>query len=574
MTKIRNPGCAFCVNCPQPDRYGRRLMTLSSRLLSLVLLVSFAVGCGEPVTRAQRAAGVQVGGESGVELAERQVLHRGNGTEPQSLDPHKSEGVPESNLQRDLFEGLTNDDPQVGIVPGAAASWKISADGLVYTFQMREDGRWSNGDPVTAHDFVYGLRRLVDPRTLSNYGIMLRPILNAEPIIAGELPPEELGVRAIDDLTLEIRLTGPTPYFLGVLTSSVSFPVHRATVEQYGGRWARPGRLVSNGAYRLRDWVTQSHIVLERNPYYWDNANTTIDEVWFYPIETPSTELQRYRADELDMTDSLPLPQLGWIRANLPDELKIAEYLGVYFFGLNVTREPFKDNAKLRRALNLAIDREIITDQVTRAGNIPAYGYVPSVANYEQVVPEWAHWTQEERNAEARRLYEAAGYSTDRPLRLQILYNTDENNRTIAVAISSMWKDVLGIDTELINEEWKVYLETRRTRQSTQVYRAGWIGDYNDAFTFLEIFHSESGLNDSGWSDARFDELLALAAQENDLERRAGYMREAEEIMMEELPVIPVFFGVTKRLVKPWVGNYRPHIQDYVYTKDLKILKH
>ena len=550
-----------------------RLMTRCRWFLPLVVLLPFATGCGDPGARQSRGAPVQIGGESGQELAERQVLHRGNGAEPQSLDPHKSEGVPESNLQRDLYEGLTLDTAD-GILPGAAERWEISADGLVYTFFMRDDGRWSNGDPVTAHDFEYGLRRSVDPRTLSNYSIMLRPILNAEAIIAGELPPEELGVRAIDDLTLEIRLNGPTPYFLGVLNHSAAYPVHRATVERYGDRWARPGRLVSNGAYRLRDWVMQSHIVLERNPHYWDDANTTIDEVWFYPIENQSIELQRYRANALDYTFELPFRQLGWIRTNLPDELHISEYLGLYYFGLNVTREPFRDNPKLRRALNLAVDREIITGQVTTAGEIPAYGYVPHAANYEQVVPEWAHWTREQRLAEARRLYEAAGYSVERPLRVQLLYNTHENHRTIAVAVSAMWRDALGVETELVNEEWKVYLETRRTKQTTQVFRAGWIGDYNDAYNFLEILHSESGLNDSGWSNARYDELLALAAREIDLARRARYMHEAEQIILEELPVIPIYFYVTKRLVKPWVANYRPHVMDYVYTKDMKILKH
>lgn len=549
-------------------------MTRYRWLLLFALLTSLAAGCGDAGMRGGRASDAQIGGESGTELARQQVLHRGNGAEPQSLDPHKSEGVPESNLQRDLYEGLTNDSPDGGIEPGAASAWTISEDGLVYVFHMREDARWSNGDPVTAHDFVYGLRRSVDPATLSNYSIMLRPILNAEAIIAGQMPPEALGVRAIDDLTLEIRLNGPTPYFLGVLTHSASYPVHRPTVERHGDRWARPGRLVSNGAYRLRDWVMQSHIVLERNPYYWDNGNTTIDEVWFYPIENQSTELQRYRADALDMTYDLPFRQLAWIRSNLADELVISEYLGVYYYGLNVTQPPFKDNVALRHALYLAIDREILTRQVTTAGEIPAYGYVPGVANYEQVVPEWAEWTQEERVAEARRLYEAAGYSHDNPLRLQILYNTHENHRTIAVAISSMWQEALGIETELVNEEWKVYLETRRTKQDTQVFRAGWIGDYNDAYNFLEILHSESGLNDSGWDNERYDELLEQSSQEKDLERRARIMRQAEGILLEEMPVIPVYFYVTKRLVKPWVGNYRPHIQDFVYTKDLEILKH
>ncbi|NGX15633.1 peptide ABC transporter substrate-binding protein [Wenzhouxiangella sp. XN24] len=548
-------------------------MTPSRRILLCSLLAVFVVGCGQPDAGRGDAA-APVGGQSGTELAAMQVLHRGNGAEPQSLDPHKSEGVPESNLQRDLYEGLTNDSGVAGLEPGAASSWEISEDGLVYVFKMREDGRWSNGDPVTAHDFVYGLRRSVDPATLSNYSIMLRPILNAEQIIAGELPPEALGVRAIDDMTLEIRLNGPTPYFLGVLNHSASYPVHRPSVEKYGDRWARPGRLVSNGAYRLRDWVMQSHIVLERNEHYWDNENTTIDEVWYYPIENQSTELQRYRADALDMTYDLPFRQLSWIRENLPDELVISEYLGIYYFGLNVTREPFKDNPELRMALNLAVDREILTRQVTTAGEIPAYGWVPNTANYTQYVPEWASWTQEERVAEARRLYAAAGYSTEQPLRLQILYNTHENHRTIAVAVSSMWNEALGIETELVNEEWKVYLETRRLKENTQVFRAGWIGDYNDAFNFAEIMHSDSGLNDSGWKNAEYDALLAQAAAESDMEKRATYLGQAERVLIHDTPLIPLYFYVTKRLVKPWVGNYRPHIQDFILTKDLKILAH
>lgn len=543
-------------------------------ILPLAGFLCFAAGCSDPASRAEFSLLGRVGGESGRQLAERQVLRRGNSAEPQSLDPHKSEGVPESNLQRDLYEGLTIDAADGTIAPGSARSWELSDDGLRYIFHIRDNARWSNGDPLTAHDFEYGLRRSVDPATLSKYSIMLRPILNAEAIIAGELPPESLGVRAIDDLTLEIRLSGPTPYFLGVLTHSASYPVHRSSIEEYGERWARPGRLISNGAYRLQDWIMQSHIVLQRNPYYWDNDNTVIDEVWYYPIENQSVELQRYRADALDMTYELPFRQLAWIRRNLPEELVISEYLGIYYYGINVTREPFKDNVKLRQALNLAVDRDILTRQVTTAGEFAAYGWVPNTAYYTQYVPEWAHWTREQRIAEARRLYEEAGYSPERPLRLQLLYNTHENHRTIAVAVSSMWHEALGIEAELVNEEWKVFLETRRTKQSTQIYRAGWIGDYNDAYNFAEVMHSESELNDSGWRNPRYDELLALAAQERDMERRAGYLHEAERILVHDVPLIPIYFYVTKRLVKPWVGNYRPHIQDHIYTKNLAILEH
>jgi len=543
------------------------------RLLGLMVVSGgLLAACGGDAV--ERGAAVQVGGASGTELAERQVLHRGNGAEPQSLDPHKTEGVPESNLQRDLYEGLTTGGPDGGVSPGVAETWEISPDGLVYTFYLRDNARWSNGDPVTAHDFEYSLRRSVDPATLSNYGIMLRPILNAAEVIAGELPPEALGVRAIDALTLEITLGSPAPYFLGVLNHSAAYPVHRPSVEQHGDRWARPGRLVSNGAFMLQDWVVQSHIQLVRNPHYWDAANVRLEEVWHHPIENQSSELQRYRANELDMTMDLPYRQLRWIRENLADDLVIAEYLGVYYFGLNVTREPFAGNRALRQALNLAINRERLTEQVTAAGEVPAYGFVPAVQGYTQYQPEWAAWSQAEREAEARRLYAEAGFSPDRPLRLQILYNTHENHRTIAVAISSMWNEVLGIQTELVNEEWKVYLETRRSKQTTQVFRAGWIGDYNDAFTFAELMHSQSGMNDSGWDHPPYDALLARAAQARDPLQRAEYLREAERLLLEDVPLIPIYFYVTKRLVKPWVGGYESHIQDHVYSKRLFVLKH
>lgn len=545
-----------------------------TRLAAIALSATLVGACGSGDGPAGRTA-VQIGGESGMELAERQVLRRGNGAEPQSLDPHKSEGVPESNLQRDLYEGLTSSGPGGEVVPGVAEAWEISEDGLVYIFRLRDDARWSNGDPVTAEDFEFSLRRSVDPATLSNYGIMLRPILNAEEVIAGELPPEALGVRALDRLTLEITLGNPTPYFLSVLSHSAAFPVHRPTVETYGDRWARPGRLVSNGAFQLADWVVQSHIQLVRNPYYWDADNVRLEEVWYYPIENQSTELQRYRANELDMTYDLPYRQLRWIRDNLADELVISDYLGVYYYGLNVTREPFRNNRALRQALYLAINRERLTSQITGAGEVPAYGYLPAVAGgYVQQTPEWAAWTQAEREAEARRLFAEAGYSVEQPLRLQILYNTHENHRTIAVAISAMWNEVLGIQTELVNEEWKVYLETRRTKQTTQVFRAGWIGDYNDAFTFAELMHSASAMNDSGWDHPPYDDLLARAAAERDPARRVEYLQAAERELLHEMPLIPIYFYVTKRVVKPWVGGYRPHIQDYIYSRDLYILKH
>jgi oligopeptide transport system substrate-binding protein len=319
----------------------------------------------------------------------------------------------------------------------------------------------------------------------------------------------------------------------------------------------------------------QSHIVLERNEHYWDAANVTHRRGLVLPDREPvdgAAALPRRCAGHY--TYDLPFRQLAWIRANLPDELQIHEYLGIYYFGLNVTQPPFKDNPELRRALNLAIDRDIVTSQVTTAGEIPAYGWVPAAANYTSTCRSGPAGPRRSASPRPVACTRPPATRADRPLRLQILYNTHENHRTIAVAISSMWNEVLGIETELVNEEWKVYLETRRTKQTTQVFRAGWIGDYNDAFTFAEMMHSQSALNDSGWNNPRYDELLALAAQERDMARRAELLHEAERILIDDVPLIPIYFYVTKRLVKPWVGNYRPHIQDIVYSKDLKILKH
>ncbi len=516
----------------------------------------------------------RVGGQSGNELAERQVFRKGNGAEPQTLDPHRAEGVPSSNIQRDLFEGLTSEAPNGKIIPGAAERWDISDDLRVYTFYLRPDARWSNGDPVTAHDFEYSLKRSVDPATLSRYSAILYPIENAEAVANGKKSPQALGVTALDDLTLEIRLNAPTPYFLGLLTHSTTLPVHQASVEKYGSKFSRAGNLVNNGAYTLDAWVVQSHIKLVRNPMYWDNARTTVEEVYYYAIENQDAELKRYRADELDFTYELPYKQLTWVRNNLAGELVIAPYLGSYFYGFNVTRPPFRDNRNLRLALSMAVDRDIITGKVTGAGEIPAYGWIPAVTGYRQQKPEWADWTQQQRNAEAKRLYREAGYSDEKPLEVEILYNTHQNHKRIAVAIASMWKQSLGVKVSLVNQEWKVFLETRKAKQTTKIYRAGWIGDYNDPNSFAELRLSYNKQNDTGYGNPEYDALLEQAAQEGNLKKRAELIEAAERILIDDAVSIPIYFYVTKRLVKPWVRGFEPNILDHHYTKDIQILKH
>lgn len=517
---------------------------------------------------------VQVGGATGQELAAEQVLRKGNGTEPETLDPHRAEGVTSSNVLRDLFEGLVTEAADGTLIPGAAASWTVSGDGRVYTFTLQPRGRWSNGDPVVAEDFAFGLRRSADPSTLSEYSAILYPIDNAEAVVNGQLPPEKLGVRALDERTLEIRLHSPTPYLLGLLTHSSTYAVHRPSVEKFGDQFARPGNLVSNGAYRLNAWKVQSHIQLVRNPHYWEDDKTTIDEVWYYPVENAESELNRYRANEFDMTETVPNRQIPWLRRNLPDELRIAPYLGSYVYGFNTSQPPFKDNIPLRKALALALDRDILVEKITGAGEIASYGWVPPVTGYRNQQPAWATWTQEQRNEEARRQYALAGYSAEKPLRVQLLHNTEINHRRLAVAMAAMWRDVLGMETEILNQEWQVFLQTRRTRIDTQVFRYGWIGDYDDPYTFAEILESKHGLNDMAYDNPRYDALLLQASREADPAARMQLLEEAERIMLDDMPVLPIYYYVSKQLVKPWVAGYASNIMDHHHTRHFRILKH
>ncbi|MEE4639721.1 MAG: peptide ABC transporter substrate-binding protein [Wenzhouxiangella sp.] len=507
-------------------------------------------------------------------LAEQQVIHRGNGEEPQTLDPHLAEGVPSSNILRDLFEGLTTTTPDGRIVAGAAVHWDISRDGLVYTFYLDPDGRWSNGDPVTAEDFVWSWRRVVDPASGAAYGRMLAPVVNAEAIFAGRLPVEELGVTALSPTSFQVRLNDPTPYFLGLLNHPTTYPVHRPSYEAHGSAHVRPGNLVSNGAFRLLDWQIRSRIELEKNPHYRAAESVIIERVVLYPFEDENTEFNRFRAGDLHWTYQVPNTQFRWLQRNMSEALVVAPWFGTYFFSFNLTRPPFQDNLPLRGALNLAIDREILTTRVTQFGEIPTFTLIPpGLPDFESPVPEYADWTQAERQAEALRLYRQAGYSDDEPLTVELRYNTSENHRKIAVALAAMWKDVLGVRTRLINEEFRVFLQNRAQRRVTEVFRAGWIGDYQDAFTFLELFHSGHGRNDAGYDNPRYDRLLEQIAGERIPSRRRNLMAEAERILLEDQVVLPVYVYVSKRLVDPRLGGWENNIMDHHLTRHMYLLR-
>ena len=502
------------------------------------------------------------------------ILRRGNGVEPESLDPHRARAVETLNIMRDLYEGLTRHAVDGSIVPGVAQSWNLSDNGKRYTFTMRDEARWSNGEPVTAGDFVFALRRAINPTTASPYAKVLDIIENAKSILAGEAKPESLGVRVSESGQLIIRLDSPAAHLLQVLALPIAFPVHENTMARVGSRFARPEHSVTNGAYQLEAWQVHGYIRLKKNPHYWNHDEVPIDTVLYYPVADENAELSRFRAGELDLTFTLPARRVAWARDNLAQALHLTPYLGTYFYGFNLTRPPFKDQPGLRRALSLAIDRKVLTEKVLNTGDVPAWSWVPpGISGYQSARLEYADWDLTKKLAEAQKLYTAAGYSPDNPLQLELRFNTGDNHRRIALAIAAMWRQKLGIETTLINEEWKVFIQNRRQQQITQVYRSSWIGDYNDPWTFAEVMHSKHGINDFGYNSNDYNNLLKIAAMQTDSTKRNSILQRAEAKMLNEHPVIPLFFYVSKHLVSPRVGGWvdNPldvHLSQYLYLKD------
>ena len=501
------------------------------------------------------------------------ILHRGLGAEPESLDIHKARTNQAGDVQRDLGEGLTGYAADGELVLAAAERVEMSEDGLQYTFWLRPDGRWSNGDNVTAEDFVFGFRRLVDPATAAFYAEQsLGDVVNASEIIAGERPVEDLGVEAPGDLQLSIELNNPVPYFLSLLTHPSTFPMHRPSVELHGNAHARPGNLVSNGAYKLQAWEVGSYIEIVRNEHYRNDDQTAIDRVRHYITPEDAAELNRYRAGELDVTFSVPSEAFERMQRQRPNELRVSPFLGVYYYGFNLTRPPFKDNPKLRQALSMAIDRETLTEKVTGRGEAPAYGWVPpGTNNYEPRQFLYAHLSREERHTKARELYREAGFSEDKPFSVEIRYNTSDAHRRIALAVQSMWREVLGVESTLINEEGQVLLQSIRMQEVTQVFRLGWTGDYNDAHTFLSVMESDNPSNLTGFVNDEYDGLMDKAGAQTDQGLRQVYLEEAEKLLLSEHPVIPLYFLVNKNMVSPRVLGWGDNVLNYHYSQHLSL---
>ena len=499
------------------------------------------------------------------------VFRRGEAGDPSTFDPQKTSTVIEADALYDLFEGLLTYDACGALAPGAAESWSVSADGLTYVFRLRE-ARWSNGDPVRADDFVFTFRRLLDPATAAEYANLYYPIRNAEAVAEGEAPPEALGVRAIDEKTLEIRLERPTPYFLAVVAHQTSAPVNPRNVAEFGRAFARPGKLVSNGAFRLAAFTPNDETVLVKNPYFHAAQDVAIDKEIIASIDDRASAFLRFRAGEIDSYDDAPADDLAFVRETLNGDFHVAPTLGILYLAFNTRKPPF-DDPRVRNALSMVVDREFLAGGIWGGAMAPAYSFVPpGIDNYVTgVAAGFRVLSPIEREDRARDLLKEAGFGAGRPLSIEIRYNTSENNKATAIAIADMWKP-LGVAATFVNSDVKTHFGLLQSGGDFDVARAGWIGDYSDPQNFLFLFESGNArLNYPRWSNAAYDALMEKAAAETDLRARAATLAEAERLLLVEEPVIPLLFYELKNMVSRRVKGWRDNLLDRHLARYLSI---
>lgn len=512
---------------------------------------------------------------AGAQLAEQQQIVRHIKDEPASLDPLKAVGLPEIQVIRDLFEGLTNQDAQGKIVPGVAQSWS-SSDNKTWVFTLRNNARWSNGDPVTAQDFVYSWQRLVDPKNSSAFAWFagLSGIQNAAAITKGEMTPDKLGVVAQSKNQLKVTLDRPVPWFPALVANVALFPVPQKIIAQQGDSWTSPGKLVGNGAYQLSERVVNEKIVLTRNPHYWDDAHSVLTKVTFVPINEESSATKRYRSNDVDITESFPKNMYALLKKTLPGEVYTPDQLGTYYYAFNTQKGPTAD-VRVRKALSWSIDRKVIAEKVLGTGEKPAWHFTPDVtAGFKPLPTFMQQHDQNSLNAQAKSLLAAAGYGPGKPLELKLLYNTSESHQKIAIAVASMWKKNLGVDVTLENQEWKTYIDSRNSG-NFDVIRASWVGDYNEPSTFLNLLTSGNSSNIARFNNADYDAVIAKASREtSDQVRNSDYNR-AEQILAEQAPIAPIYQYTNGRLIKPWVKGYPiTNPEDVAYSRELWIEKH
>lgn len=504
-----------------------------------------------------------------------QILHFGNGTEPQGLDPHIVTGVPEFHIIMALLEGLATEDPKtVEPKPGAAESWTISEDQKTYVFKIRANAKWSNGDPVTAHDFVYSWKRLITPGLASEYAYQLFYLKNAEKYYKGEINDfNEVGVKAVDDKTLEVTLNNPVPFFLSLLCHHSLYPVHKGTIEKFGkidsrvSKWTLPGNFVGNGPFVLKQWELNKIIVVEKNPLYWNASIVRLNEIHFYPVDNEQTEERMFRSGQLHLTSTIPSEKIEGYKEKSPELIKIDPYMGTYYYLINTLKKPF-DDPRVRRSLAMSINRKQIVERITKGGQMPAYAFTPPGTmgfTAKSAIPYDIEG--------ARKLLAEAGYPDGKGFpECELIYNTNEAHQKIAVAIQQMWKNALNINVIISNQDWKVFLDNQRT-MNFLISRASWIGDYPDPNTFLDMWVTNGGNNHTGWSNKTYDDLIIKAARTIDKEERYGYFQQTEKLLADEVPIIPIYTYTRNYLIRPEVKGWYPNILDihpyqYVYLEE------
>jgi len=529
-------------------------MMSTTRLAALLALLAALLGCGPSAPSSTSA----------------ENLRRGLGGEPSTLDPAGAVDHFSIEVLRDLYEGLTSETPTGEVIPGVASSWRVDESGTQYTFELRADALWSNGKAVRAEDFVKAWRRVVDPKQGSPLADDLRIISGASAIISGKSAPESLGVYAPSDNVLVVKLEMPAPYLPQVLTHSVAYPIYSAE----SAASHSPATWVSNGPYVLSSWAPGTAIKLTRNSNYSGRVNVRIPNVTYEIVSDENAQLARYRAGEIDITDTVPANALPALKSEHPDELVIAPFLATAYYGLNLAAPPFKDNRKLRQAVSMAIDRKRLVSALG-FGQLEAYGFVPpGTWNYTPQTWPWKNLSDDERVKEAKRLYAEAGYSERTPLRLRLLYNSNPAIKNTAIIVAAMWKETLGVDTQLMEEEYRVFLQSRSDKTGWDVLRLGWTADFNDASNFLDIFRDHSGNNDSGYINVSYDASVGAAAQTADPQRRRSILESSEQTMLEDYPIIPLYFYVSKRLVKTYVHGVQSNPLNRIRSKDLTIIAH
>ncbi len=522
------------------------------RLLALGMAVLVGVsGCSPPKHAAPRVS----------------VLRRGLSGEPSTLDPAAVSDTFSGDVVRDTYQGLTMESASGEAIPGVASAWTVDASGTVYTFTLRPDARWSNGKPVQAQDFIRSMKRAVDPKENSPVADNLRLIAGASDILAGKASVDSLGVSSPSASILQIKLVAPATYFPLLLSNTVAFPIFSAdTVKRHdAASW------VSNGAYVLESWNPGSSIRLKRNEYYWDKAHVQISEVEYQFSADEASQFARYRSGSLDVTDSVPSNAIQGLRASHSPELMLAPFLATAYYGLNLAQGRIAQSVQLRQALNMAIDRQRLVDSLG-FGQAPAYGFLPDgIWNYTPQSFPWKSLTDEARIAEARRLYKAAGFTGNEPLKLRLLYNSNPIIKQTAVIVADMWKRVLGVSVELTGEEYRVFLDSRHDRSRWDVVRLSWNADFNDASNFLEIFSRDSPNNDEAYKSPIVDNLLTAAERSANAADRRELLQKAERVVLNDYPIIPLYFFVSKRLVKPYILGLHPSPLNSAPSSTLRI---